>query len=135
MYTWGFEKRLTLYLLGGGILNLICNFTLVFIGKFSAFSSLISTAIACAIVTILCKIFFEKRVGIKAKFLSKKILQYFIVALAFIPIATGVKMLDYGFWFNIVVTMVCCMSVYGGFLLITKDPLVDTILQKFKRKK
>jgi O-antigen/teichoic acid export membrane protein len=135
MYTWGFEKRLTLYLLIGGIFNLISNFALVLIGKFSAVTSLFTTAFACAVVTWACKRFFEKTVKIKPRFFDKHIISYFGVALTFIPISIGVKMLGKGDWFNIIVTMVLCISVYGMFLLITKDPLVDTVLKRILRKK
>lgn len=135
MYTWGFEKRLTFYLLCGGVLNLISNFALVAFDKFSAFTSLLTTVIACALVAAVCKRYFEKRVEIKTQFFSKQIIYYFLVALMFVPIALVVKSLGYGYWFNIIVTVLLCMGIYGLFLLLTKDPLLDIVLGILKRKK
>ena len=135
MYVWGFEKKLTYYLLFGGILNLISNFILAFSGNLSAFSSLLTTASACAVVTLLSKRFFEKQANIKVKFFDKTIICYFLVAATFIPIGFLVKSFGMGYWFNIIATMLICMSVYGGFLLFTKDPLLDILLGILKRKK
>lgn len=135
MYVWGFEKKLTFYLLCGGMLNLISNFALVFIGKFSAFSSLFTTMAACALVTWFCKRYFEKQVNIKTSFFSKKIVRYFLVSASFIPITLAVKSLGLGYYFNIFVSVLLCVGVYGVFLLVTKDPLLDIVLGILKRKK
>lgn len=135
MYVWGFEKKLTVYLLCGGVLNLISNFVLVWIGQFSAFSSLLTTVIACALVTMLCKRFFKKQTNIEARFFGKEIVRYFGVSAVFIPISVLVRMLGFGYWFNIIVIVTICVIIYGIFLLITKDPLVDIVLGVLKRKK
>lgn len=135
MYVWGFEKKLTLFLLAGGILNLAGNLVLVGIGQFSAFTSLITTAIASLVATIVGKVYFEKQLSIKIKFLSREIIRYFLVALVFIPISLIVKGLDLGYWFNIIVTMVTCIGLYGVFLIITKEPLLDIVLGMIRRKK
>lgn len=134
MYVWGFEKKLTFYLLCGGILNLVSNFVLVFLGKISAFSTLFTTVVACALVTILSKRYFEGQVKTKANFFSKEIVRYFFVSLIFIPIALIVKGVGLGYWFNIIATVVLCIGVYGVFLLVTKDPLLDIALGILKRK-
>ena len=135
MYVCGFEKKLTVFLLCGGVLNLISNLALVLLGAFSAFSSLMTTMIACAFVTFLCKIYFDKQIGAGCRMFDKKIIQYFIVAALFIPISLVVRSFGLGYWFNIVVTMILCMGLYGGFLLVTKDPLLDMALGIIKRKR
>ena len=135
MYVWGFEKKLTFYLLCGGILNLISNFLLVLTGTFSAFTSLFTTMIACALVTLVGKRYFEKKVGIKVKFLGREIARYFLVSAIFIPIAAVVKYFGLGYWLNIIVIVILCVGVYGVFLFITKDPLLDIVLGILKRKK
>lgn len=135
MYVWGFEKKLTGYLLIGGIMNLVSNFALVYFGKFNAFTSLLTTVVACAVVTVLCKRFFAQKVNIETKFFGKEIVRYFLVAALFIPVAILVRSLGFGFWFNILVTVVLCVGIYGVFLLVTKDPLINIALGILKRKK
>lgn len=135
MYVWGFEKRLALYLFYGGIFNVICNIILVFTGKFSAFSSLFTTMVACVVVVVLCKNYFEEHTKLKTELFGKDNLKYFIVSLTFIPIAWILKSLGLGYWFNIISIVICCVLVYGVFLLITKDPLIDIVLRMMKRKK
>lgn len=135
MYACGFERKLTYYLFCGGLLNLVSNFLLVYIGKYSAFTSLFTTTVACMLVTAFSKHYFQKQMKIKVSYFSKEIIRYLLVATIFIPIAVIVKNFDYGYWFNIVVTMIVCMSVYGVFLFVTKDPLLDIVFAILKRKK
>jgi O-antigen/teichoic acid export membrane protein len=134
MYACGFERKLTYYLFCGGLLNLASNFLLVFIGKYSAFTSLLTTTVACILVTVFSKHYFQKQMKIKVTYFSKEIIRYFLLAIIFIPIAIVVKSLDHGYWFNISVTMLSCMGIYGVFLIITKDPLTDILLGILKRK-
>ena len=135
MYVWGFEKRLTVYLLYGGIFNGICNFILVFTGRFSAFSSLFTTMVACAMVVVLCTRYFEEHTGMKTELFGIDNLKYLIVSMTFIPIAWILKSLELGYWFNIISTVVCCVFVYGAFLVVTKDPLIRIIFKVIKRGK
>ncbi len=134
MYVWGFERKLTLFLLAGGVLNLVSNFILVVSGNFSAFTSLLTTAVASLLATMAGKIYFEKKVGIKTRFLSKEIMRYFLVALLFIPISFLIKVIGMGYWFNIIATILTCISLYGVFLCVTKDPLLDVVLNMIRRK-
>lgn len=134
MYVWGFEKKLTSFLFMGGIINLVSNFVLVYLGKFNAFTSLLTTVVACIFVVILCKRFFAKKVNIEVKFFNKEIIRYFLVTTIFIPVVFLVKSLGLGYWFNIIVTVIVCVGIYGVFLLVTKDPLIQIALGIVKRK-
>ena len=135
MYVWGFEKRLTLYLLYGGIFNGISNFLLVFTGKFSAFSSLFTTMVACMLVVVLCVRYFERHTQMKTGLFGLNNLKYLFVSLLFIPIAQIFKSFGLGYWFNIISVVSGCVVVYRLFLIITKDPLIGMILKMVKRKK
>ena len=135
MYVWGFEKKLTLFLLLGGVLNLVSNFGLVLCGKFSALTSYVTTTIAYVLVTFLCKRYFENKSKIGVKLFNKQIVQYMLVAATFIPIALLVKSIDLGYFFNILVIMILCVAVYGTFLIIKKDPLIGIVLGILKRGK
>ena len=135
MYVCGMEKKLTIYLLLGGIFNLVCNFILVWCNKFSAFSAFFTTVVAYVIVTVLCKKQFETKMQMKVQFFDKNILRYILVSAIFIPIAILVKGLGYGSWFNIVVTMVLCVGAYAIFLFATKDPLINIVLGMIRRKR
>ena len=135
MYVWGFEKKLTLFLLLGGVLNLVSNFGLVLCGKFSALTSYVTTTIAYVLVTFLCKRYFENKAKIGVKLFNKQIVQYMLVAATFIPIALLVKSIDLGYFFNILVIMILCVAVYGTFLIIKKDPLIGIVLGILKRGK
>ena len=135
MYVWGFEKQMTVYLLCGGVFNIVSNIVLVYTKTFSPFSALLTNVIACFFVIILCKRYFDKKVDMQVKFMPKAIVRYLVVSATFIPVSVGVKMLGLGYWFNIIATMIICVIIYGVFLFVTKDKLFDTVLGVLKRKK
>lgn len=135
MYVCGFEKKLTMYLLYGGVINVFFNVGLVACGKFNAFNAFLTTTLAYLLVTILCKRHFEKKMGMKVQFLDKKIWQYIGVSALFIPVTIVVKLLGLGYWFNIIAIIIVCVAIYGVFLLVTKDPLVDVVFNILRRKK
>lgn len=135
MYVWGFERKLTLILLGGGVLNLASNIILIVLGQFTPFSSLLTTVVASAFATSIGKWYFERKTNIKTKFFSSEIIKYFLVAILFVPLSFLIRTLGLGEWFNIIATMVVCIGFYGAFLIITKDPLFDIMLGILKRGK
>ena len=134
MYVNGLEKELTIFLFGGGVINVILNGILIISGNFSAKNALITTMLSIILFVIVGARYSEKRLKIKLKFFSWEILRYFVVSFLFIPITYAVKVLNYGYWFNILVSITLCVTVYGIFMLITKDPLVQIIANKIMRK-
>ena len=135
MYVWGFEKKMTMFLLCGGLFNIVSNIALVCTKTFSAFTALFTNVIACFLVIVLCKRYFDKNVDVKVRFMPKTIVRYLVVSITFIPVSCVVKMLGFGYWFNIVVTMIVCVAIYGVFLVVTKDPLINFVFKILKRKK
>ena len=133
MYVWGFEKKMTLYLFLGGILNVVSNFVLAYINCFSAFTALLTNVIACLLVIVVCKRYFDKSVPVRIRFFDKYILRYLLVSALFIPIAILIKGFEFGYWFNIIVTMAVCIILYVIFLLLAKDPLLRNIKEILKR--
>jgi hypothetical protein len=57
------------------------------------------------------------------------------VSALFIPVTIVVKLLGFGYWFNIIAIIIVCVAIYGVFLLVTKDPLVDVVFNILRRKK
>ena len=134
MYVNGLEKKLTSFLFGCGILNLLFNLYFVAIGKFSAFTALMGTTIAVVIFDIIATKYSEKTLKLECQFFSKEICRYFLVAFTFIPISYVINLLNLGYILNIILEVVICVGVYGVFMLVTKDPLVEIVLGKLKRK-
>ena len=111
MYVNGLEKELTIFLFGGGVINVILNGILIISGNFSAKNALITTMLSIILFVIVGARYSEKRLKIKLKFFSWEILRYFVVSFLFIPITYAVKVLNYGYWFNILVSITLCVTV------------------------
>lgn len=133
MYVNNMEKKLTILLFQGGIINCILNFVLILIGQFSALSSLVTTMFAVIVFIFLSLRYAKKKLGIEGIFITKKIIGYFMIAACFIPISIGVNLLNLGYIWNIVIEMTLCIGIYGLYMFYTKDPLVEIVLSKFKR--
>lgn len=134
MYVNGLEKQLTLFLLGGGIANIILNGILIILKCFTPLTALITTMISVLIFIFSANKYAQKNLQLKNIFFTKEIKKYFLVSLTFIPVSIGINMLNLGFIFNIIAEVVICVGIYGGYLLYTKDPLVKVILNKIHKK-
>lgn len=133
MYVNSMEKKLTVLLFQGGIINCILNFSLILTDKFSALSSLITTMIAVLVFIFLASRYAKNKLALSGIFVTKEIVGYFVTAMCFIPISIGVNLLNLGYIWNIVIEIVLCVVVYGFYMLYTKDPLVEIVLSKFRR--
>lgn len=131
MYINAMERPLLCMSLLGGVLNLVLNFALVHLGGFTTESAAITTVIANLIETVLIVVYSKKRMDIKYNFFSKRIIGYYAIAILFIPIALVVKWLSFGYIVNIVLTVPACMLIYGIYLFVSKDPLLQLLCEKF----
>lgn len=134
MYVNGLEKQLTLFLLGGGIANVILNGILIILKCFTPMTSLITTMISVLIFIFSANKYAQRHLQLKNIIFTKEIAKYLLVAATFIPVSLGVNMLNLGFVFNIIFEIVICVGIYGGYLLYTKDSLVGVILNKLHKK-
>ena len=135
MYVNGLEKRLTLLLLGGGIVNIVLNFALIVLKKFSPVSALSTTMISVLVFIVSANRYAKKKLDLKGIFMTKEIRRYFLVAGMFIPIALGINLLHLGYIWNIALEVVLCVGIYGIYLFVTKDPLIEVVLKKINRGK
>ncbi len=130
MYVNGLEKQLTLFLLYGGIINLVLNFALVAVGWFTAATAVLTTTLSVLVFIVIANLYIKKHLGVTGLFFPKEIRRYYYVAATFIPVSIVVNLLDLGFIFNIIIEMAVCMGIYGGYMLLSKDPLTEVVLKK-----
>ncbi len=135
MYVNGKERLLTLFVLCGGIVNVVLNLLLVFVRAFTPLTALLTTIVASFVSWLLSYSYSRKHLGIRSVFFTKENLRYFCISATFIPVALLVNLLQLGYLWNIVIEVVLCVGIYGSFLLITHDPLAESVLQKLHIKK
>lgn len=133
MYVNNLEKKLTLFLFGGGIVNLVLDFGLIVIKKFNPISALGTTIFSVVVFVIISSRFARKKLDINCSLLGKKVRGYLAIGVLFIPISIIVNMFDMNFFWNIIIEIFLCSSVYLIFLILTKDSLIETMLSKIKR--
>lgn len=131
MYINSMEKPLLVMSIIGGVVNVCLNFSMVHIGAFTTVTAAVTTLFANLIETVLIVLYTKKKLGICYEFFSKRMIGYYLAGLTFIPVAYFIKKMSLGYIWNVVVIMPLCILIYGTYLIMTKDPLLQTICQKF----
>lgn len=134
MYVNGLEKKLTLLLLGGGIVNIVLNFSLIIVGRLTPLTALLTTMLSVLIFIYSANRYAVSNLELRGVLFTKEIRRYFLVAIMFIPISIGVNFLQLGYIWNILIEVIACVGVYGIYMLLTKDPLVEVFIGKIRRK-
>lgn len=135
MYINSMERQLTFFLLIFGLSNLGMNFLLVYLHLFSPLSAILTTGIAAALFDLFAGVYAQKQLRIKLPFFTKEILGYFLVAICFIPISFVIHLLHLHELVNIILIMLSCIGIYGGYLYFKKDPVLNLILGRFIKRK
>ena len=135
MYINSMEKQLTFFLLIFGIANALFNGILIFLKLFTPASALATTVLAVLLFNCVAAKYCRKKLKIKFSFWgSKQIRNYLFVSMLFIPISLFIRIFQMNYFMNILLIMVLCIGLYGVFLLVSKDPLLEIVLTKFKRR-
>lgn len=132
MYPNNKEKQYIKFSLSCGLLNLILNFILVYFKKLSPLTAFITTGISETFLVLMQVIYIKTKMKIKFNIFTKRNTLYLGLSLLFVPISIIIKKLNFGFYSNIILTMVLCCSVYGVVLLIIKDENVYFVVEKIK---
>lgn len=130
MYPNNREKKLLKFSFCCGLLNLVLNSLLVIFKILSPLTAMLTTLVAEVALIIIEYIYINKTLDIKPKFISKQNLTYLVLSLLFIPISLLIKFINFGFYINIIIIIVLCVSLYGGVLLLKKDENLMLIKNK-----
>lgn len=135
MYVKKQEKMIIIFLAACGILNLIAKFVLIGLGKLSPQTAAISTTVA-SFLFIICEIVYASKVlNVRLNLISFDKLKYLVMALGFLPISFGIKTVIHGDVKVSIATVIVCAAYYGVVLLLIKDDIALSVLNKFLRKR
>ena len=77
------------------------------------------------------------RLSIPFHFISKENIRYVAISLLFIPVTLGIRALGFGYIWTSILSVLVCMALYFGALLLLKDEtmwfLTRKVLGKLKR--
>lgn len=139
MYPNNKENKILKFSFIFGVSNLIMNFMLVLFDKFTPFTAMLTTGLNVFLVTLVSYLYATKKMDLKVNFITKQNITYLILGLLFIPISLIVKLIDFGFIYNIIIIMILCCALYVGTLYILKDEnlfvIINKLFNRFKRSK
>ncbi len=134
LYANNKEKVIVKFTLIYGVANLIMNSVLIVFNIFTPFTAILTTTIAETMLVITQYIYIKKKMKINIQLFSKSNLVYLGLSLLFIPVAIITKIIDLGFYINIIAIILICILIYVGVLYIRKDPILNMILDKIFRR-
>ena len=139
IYLNGREKDDVYLVLIGGIINVVLNIILIFIGRLNAVTAISTTFVANLILLCLEYIFVKKEMKLNVKMFSFDNMKYLYYSLLFIPVAYVIDKAIDNIYLSCICIMAACGLLYLGILFFTKDKmfleLVDKMLIKLKLKK
>ncbi len=135
LYVKNQEKFLVRILLVGGVLNVVLNGLLIWMGLYTPVTAVSTTLIAEIVVMGIMFWFIRNRLEIDFHFFTRTNIKYILLSLLFVPITWLVKQLGFGMIVNCIVIVPICIFVYFGALLLLKDEtmlfLTKKVLGKF----
>lgn len=135
LYIHNKEGELVLILLIGGIINLVLDVILMFVGVFSPMTAIVSTTIAEFIMLTIMYTFIRTKMEIRYMLFSVSNMKYLCYSLTFLPITYLIKQQNLGVAITFVSVIFSCMLVYVLILLVTKDEFFNYFLVKLKLSK
>lgn len=141
MYLNGKEKEQVRYVFMGGLINLILNSILYFMGIFSGITVVLTTIIANSILVTLEYYYVRKKLKLKINLFGFDKIKYLIIALIFIPVTIILRKFVSGVIISLLVIALVNIIIYFAILFIIKDELLlegieiakETINKKLKR--
>ena len=131
MYPNNQEKRILKISLICGVINLVLNSLVVVFKVFNPSTAMITTTIAELLIIIFQNRYVRDKLKIKLHIFSKQNVLYLFLSLLFIPITILVKLINFGFYLNILIIITISMLLYGGVLILVKDENIYIIINKF----
>lgn len=125
------ERRLVLFILAAGIMNLIFNITLIKFGIFSAVTAIYTTALANFLLISMELAYSIFVLKVKLQLFRLEKLKYLIYSLMFIPITLGIRMITNRVVPVFFIAVAVNVLYYLAILYITKDKVLRAFINKF----
>ncbi|NLW45979.1 MAG: oligosaccharide flippase family protein, partial [Firmicutes bacterium] len=118
------EKIIIRYNLLGGILNLVSNFVLYFLGLFKPVTAIITLTGSFLLVSILMQYYIKRRMKEKVRLFSRNLLSYFLFSLPVIGIDYLLGLTNMARLLRLILSLLLFAGVYLSLLLLCKDQVL-----------
>lgn len=130
LYVNNKERKLIKFTFIFGIVNLIFNSLLVVFKVLTPFTAMLTTGIAEILLSTTEYLYITKKLNINISLFTKQNFIYLLLSCLFILIAYIVKLINFGFYINIILIITLSISCYVGVLFILKDKNLEMIMNK-----
>jgi O-antigen/teichoic acid export membrane protein len=131
------EKKLILFILAGGLLNVVFKFVLIKTGRFNPVTAITTTCISNMVLITLEYLYIRFNLKLGFNLFSFSKLKYLFISLLFIPITFIIKMYISNVLTISLLAIIINGALYVSILMLTKDEIIttltDKLLSKFKK--
>ena len=128
------EKKIVIFILIGGLVNIILNSILVFAKSFTPVTAIATTTIANAILVLLAYYYAKRKLRIGINMFDFSKLKYLFVSLIFIPVTIIIKLLIKPMLIETALVVIINSILYVGILILIKDKVIFSVINKMKSK-
>lgn len=131
------ENKLILFILTGGLLNVIFKFILIKTGRFNPVTAITTTCISNIVLITLEYLYIRYSLKLSFNLFSFSKLKYLFISLLFIPVTAVIKMYISSTLLISLLSILINASLYAFILILIKDEIINTftekLLSKFKK--
>lgn len=132
LYVNGLEKQMTIFLVIFGIINAVFDIVLYALHIFNPITAILSTTLVITILNISMYFYTKRILPFSYQLLTLKTLKYILICCLFFPIKYILFLFPLPYILNIILVIIVCTSVYGFYLLISKDYFLFLLIDKLQ---
>lgn len=127
------EKKMSLLLLAGGILNLILKAGLIMTSALTPLTAMAATLAAVVVYIGAAQCLIRKEMQLEWHLFTKRTVGYCLAAATFFPLHYFWQRIDFNYYLRLLGVVVSCVVVYAAYLLVTRDGLISFLLTGKRR--
>lgn len=121
IFLHGKERRLVVYNICCGVLNVALNLAVYHIFYLTPLISCACTFVSQLVFQLLCAVYIRKQLKIRLGIFTSNVFRYLWASLVFVPIAFAVKEFDFGTVKNFIIIIPMCAAAYALLMRMTHD--------------
>jgi O-antigen/teichoic acid export membrane protein len=132
------EKALVTYMILWGVVNLFLNIVLLKLGLFNSVTAIASTLLSNGAFAFTQYYYVRVTLKVNLQLFSWDNMKYLLISLLFIPLTSFIRvMTSHNMILTVLISVIAAPLIYFSILILSKDEVINTFLQKlfmkFKR--
>lgn len=125
------ERVLIKYMVLWGVVNLVLNLILLKLGLFNSVTAIASTLFSNGAFAFTQYYYVRAKLKVNLQLFSRDNMKYLLISLLFIPLTSFIRVIaSHNIIFTVLLSITAAPLIYFSILILTKDEVINTLLQK-----